>query len=550
MTTAGVQDYWYKDAVFYELNVRAFADGDGDGHGDFIGLTQKVDYLAALGVNAVWLMPFYPSPLRDDGYDISDYYNVAPKYGTLDDFKTALAALHSHGIRVIIDLVMNHTSDEHDWFKESRRSTDNPKRNWYVWSRTDQKYPDVRIIFVDSEKSNWEWDETTQEYYWHRFYKYQPDLNFDNPEVQDEMLNIMRFWLDMGIDGFRVDAVPYLYERDGTNCENLTETHLYIQKMRHVVDQEYPGRIMLAEANQWPRELMPYIENEQEFHMAFHFPIMPRLFMALKKQNCEDIIHILNETPSIPESTQWCVFLRNHDELTLEMVTPEQREWMWDQYAPQPRMRLNLGIRRRLAPLLDNDIRKMDLLNALLFGLAGTPIIYNGDEIGMGDDIWLDDRNGVRTPIQWDDSKNAGFSDADADELYLPVIADEVYGYQKVNVKLSRQNPDSIFHRLCHQIRVRKANPIFGRGAFRLIELENKTVFVFERRWDAATSGAKRVLVLINLSDEAQTVTLESEDRVGLSPFDLLTETPYTPIHEATYTLQLRPYGYLWLDLR
>lgn len=533
---------WYKDAIFYELNVRAFADGNGDGHGDFIGLAQKVDYLAELGVDCVWLMPFYPSPLRDDGYDISDYRNIAPLYGTLEDFKNALDALHARGMRVIIDFVINHTSDQHPWFVESRASKDNPKRDWYVWSPTDFRYKEARVIFIDSLSSNWTYDSTTEEYYWHRFYSEQPDLNFDNPEVRQEMLDTMRFWLNMGIDGFRVDAVPYLFEREGTNCENLKETHAYLKEMRTLVKLEYPDCILLAEANQWPEDLIPYLEDE--FDMAFHFPMMPRLFMGVRQGSNREIISILEKTPPIPPHTQWCLFLRNHDELTLEMVTHEQRAWMWQEYAPDPKMKLNLGIRRRLAPLLENDPRRILLLHAILFALPGSPILYYGDEIGMGDNIDLFDRNGVRTPMQWDDSLNAGFSTAET--TYLPVIDDDGFSYRKINVAAQQANPDSLLHALKHQIAVRKQTPIFGRGQFRVLDAGNEAVFAFERRLeDGAT-----IIVLANLSDHAQTAMLrEVNDYQGSQPKDILTDTPYHPINEAPYTVALQPYGCLWLRL-
>lgn len=533
--------YWYKDAIFYELNVRAFADGNGDGHGDFVGLLQRIDHLTTLGVDCVWLMPFYPSPLRDDGYDISDFCNIAPAYGTLDDFKAVLEAFHARGIRVVIDFIVNHTSDQHPWFVESRSSKTNPKRDWYVWSETDQKYRDARIIFVDTEPSNWTLDPLTNEYFWHRFYKEQPDLNYDNLDVQEAILNAMRFWLNMGIDGFRVDAVPYLIEREGTNCENLPETHVVIKKMRQMVDTEYPGRILLAEANQWPRDLIPYLENE--FHMAFHFPIMPRLFMALRQANRSEIINILNDTPPIPEGTQWCLFLRNHDELTLEMVTEEQRQWMWKEYAPDPRMRLNLGIRRRLAPLLGNDAQKILMLHALLFGLPGSPILYIGDEIGMGDNIWLDDRNGVRTPMQWDASRNGGFSPAA--QTYLPVIDDPVFGYQKVNVATQIAAGRSLLNRLRHKIEVRKRHQVFGRGAFNILEIDNLSVLAFTR-----TDEKERIIVVCNLSDQPQTVTREpAAGFVGITPVDLITGTQYPQITASPYTLTLEPYQCLWLDV-
>src|SRR5512138_1550425 len=395
---------WYRKTILYELYVRAFCDANGDGHGDLRGATQKLDYLQYLGVDCVWLLPLYPSPLKDDGYDISDYYNIHPQYGTLDDFKAFLEAAHARGIRVILDLVMNHTSDQHPWFQAARADRNSPYRDYYVWSDTDEKYKDARIIFVDTEKSNWTWDEQAGQYFWHRFYSSQPDLNFDNLRVREEMKNVMRFWLDMGVDGFRADAVPYLFERERTNCENLAETHLYLKELRKFIDQNYPGRVLLCEANQWPEDVFPYVGRGDEFQMGFHFPIMPRIFMSIRQSDRTSLEWIMARTPVIDKSSQWCIFLRNHDELTLEMVTPEERDWMWAEYAPEPRMRLNLGIRRRLAPLLDNDRRKLELASSLLFTLPGTPIIYYGDEIGMGDNIWLPDRNGVRTPMQW---KNA-----------------------------------------------------------------------------------------------------------------------------------------------
>ncbi|PJF44948.1 MAG: maltose alpha-D-glucosyltransferase [Phototrophicales bacterium] len=527
---------WYKDAIFYELNVRAFADGNGDGHGDFIGLLQKVDYLAELGIDCVWMMPFYPSPLRDDGYDVSDYCDVAAPYGTLDDFKAALNALHERNIRVIIDLVVNHTSDQHPWFIESRSSKDNPKRHWYVWSETDRKYSEARIIFIDTESSNWTYDPPTGEYYWHRFYKEQPDLNYDNPQVQEIMLDVMRFWLDLGVDGFRVDAVPYLFEREGTNCENLPETHEYVKRMRQLIENEYPGRIMLAEANQWPWDLVPYLQDE--FHMAFHFPIMPRLFMAVKKGDCTDLIHILQQTPAIPEETQWCLFLRNHDELTLEMVTEEQRQWMWEQYAPEPRMRLNLGIRRRLAPLLDNDHRKIMLLNEVMMSLPGSPIIYYGDEIGMGDNIWLRDRNGVRTPMQWNASLNAGFSSAKG--TYEPVIDDPIYGYHRVNVEAQRQDPNSLWCQMKHLLDIRRRfASILGRGSFQHLETEDIAIFAYERTYQDTF-----LLVIANFDDTEKTVTLPSR-YVDASLTNVLTDQTYLP--NDTFTLE--PYECVWLKV-
>ncbi|MBK9207695.1 MAG: maltose alpha-D-glucosyltransferase [Anaerolineales bacterium] len=403
---------WYKDAVFYQISVRAFKDSNGDGHGDLRGLTEKIDYIKNLGVDCIWIMPIYPSPLRDDGYDIADYYNVSDEYGKLDDLKGLIAAAHERGIRIIMDLVLNHTSDAHPWFQASRSDKNSPYRDYYVWSDTDKKYEGVRIIFGDIEKSNWAWDEKTQQYYWHRFFSSQPDLNFDNPAVQDEMLNVVRFWLTLGIDGFRVDAPTYLFERDGTNCESLPETHAYLKRIRHLIDGEFPEAIMLAESNQWPKELSQYFSSGDEFHMAFHFPLMPRIFLSIAQNNATPIIEILKDTPSIPDNCQWATFLRNHDELSLEMVTDEERKLMWREFAPEPHMIHNLGIRRRLAPILNNDRSKIELVNSLLFTLPGSPIIYYGDEIGMGDNLNLSDRNGVRTPMQWNSSPSAGFTKA------------------------------------------------------------------------------------------------------------------------------------------
>jgi maltose alpha-D-glucosyltransferase/alpha-amylase len=417
---------WYKDAVFYELYVRAFRDSDGDGHGDLRGVIEKLDYLQDLGVNCIWLMPIFPSPLKDDGYDVADYRGIHPDFGNVEDFRELIAEAHKRSIRVITDLVMNHTSDQHPWFQEARKSKDSPYRDYYVWSDSDEKYAGARIIFLDTEKSNWAWDEESKQYYWHRFYSEQPDLNYDNPKVQEEMLDAMKFWLDMGIDGFRVDAIPYLFEREGTNCENLPETHAFLKKARKFFDENSNDAVLLSEANQWPEDVREYFGDGDEMHMAFHFPVMPRIFIGLKRETTTAIREILARTPEIPEAAQWCTFLRNHDELTLEMVTEAERQWMWKEYAPDPRMRLNLGIRRRLAPLLGNNFAKIVLANSLLFTLPGSPIVYYGDEIGMGDDIWLKDRDGVRTPMQWDRTKNAGFSSAD--KLYAPVVKEDPFG--------------------------------------------------------------------------------------------------------------------------
>ena len=494
---------WFKDAVFYEVYTRAYADSNGDGHGDLRGLTQKLDYIKSLGVDCIWLLPIYPSPLLDDGYDIADYYGVHPDYGTLDDFKTLVAEAHARGLRVIADMVMNHTSDQHPWFQASRSSRESPYRDYYVWSDTDQKYAGTRIIFLDTEKSNWTWDPVAGQYFWHRFYSSQPDLNFDNPAVRQEMINVMDFWLSMGIDGFRADAVPYLFEREGTSCENLPETHAYLKEIRAFMEKKYPGRILLGEANQWPADLRPYMGDGDEFHMAFHFPLMPRIFMALKREDVAPIRAILAQTPEIPETCQWCTFLRNHDELTLEMVTEEDRQWMWAQYAPDPRMRLNLGIRRRLAPLLDGDPRRIELASALIFALPGSPILYYGDEIGMGDNIWLDDRDGVRTPMQWTGNPGTGFSSAPRDRFYAPPIDDERYGYQKVNVAAQLADPTSLLHRLQRLIALRKILPVLSHGRSEFLEPGSQAALAILR-----TMGDERVLALYNLSSRPQQVNV------------------------------------------
>jgi len=490
---------WYKNAVFYEISVRAFKDSNGDGRGDLCGLTEKLDYLQTLGVDCIWIMPIYPSPLKDDGYDIADYYSVDSTYGSLDQLKGMIEAAHQRGIRIVMDLVLNHTSDEHRWFQASRSDRNSPYRDYYVWSDTDQKYKDTRIIFVDTEPSNWTWDEKTGQYYWHRFYASQPDLNFDNPKVQEEMLNVARFWLDLGIDGFRADAVPYLIEREGTNCENLPETHVYLKKLRSFMEEHYPGRILLCEANQYPEDVRPYFGDGDEFHMGFHFPIMPRIYMALKKGRYEDMAEIMRRTPPIPENCQWCTFLRNHDELTLEMVTEEERQWMWKEYAPEPRMKLNLGIRRRLAPLLDNDRRKIEIANSILFTLPGSPIIYYGDEIGMGDNIDLPDRNGVRTPMQWDDSPNAGFSTG---KPFSELVKGEL-GYQNVNVASQINDPDSLFRAIKRMISIRKTHTAFGGSSMEWIETGNPSVAVYVRQHQDET-----LLIINNLSTTPQTIEI------------------------------------------
>jgi len=523
---------WYKDAVFYEIAVRAYKDGNGDGHGDLHGLTEKLEYLQTLGVDCIWLMPIYPSPLRDDGYDIADYYNIAETFGTLDDLNALIHEAHTRDIRIIMDLVLNHTSDEHPWFKASRSDRNSPYRDYYVWSDTDQKYTDTRIIFLDTEPSNWTWDEKTGQYYWHRFYASQPDLNFDNPKVQEEMFNIARFWLELGIDGFRADAVPYLFEREGTNCENLPETHLYLKKLRAFMDQNYPGRILLCEANQWPEDVRPYFGDGDEFQMGFHFPIMPRIYMALKKGRADDMIEILRRTPSIPENCQWCTFLRNHDELTLEMVTPEERQWMWEQYAPEPRMKLNLGIRRRLSSLLDNDRRKIELANSLLFTLPGSPIIYYGDEIGMGDNLDLPDRNGVRTPMQWDESSNAGFTTG---KPFTEFVKGEL-GYQHINVASQLADKNSLFHSISRMVHIRKGHHTFGRGSMEWVITDNPALAMYTRTYQDDI-----LLIINNLSDSLQTVELPPEYQTDYS--ELISNTA----QQIGPSLALQPYAHLWL---
>ena len=494
---------WYKNAIFYEVYVRAFYDSNGDGHGDLAGLIQKLDYLQNLGVDCIWLLPIYPSPLRDDGYDIADYYNILPTYGDLNDFKELVRQAHDRGMRVITDLVMNHTSDQHPWFQAARSSRTSPYRDYYVWSDTDQKYKDARIIFLDTEKSNWAWDEAAGQYYWHRFYSSQPDLNYDNPAVREEMKKIIRFWMDMGIDGFRADAVPYLFEREGTNCENLPETHAYLKEVRAFLDQHYPDAILLGEANQWPEDVLPYFGNGDELHMNFHFPLMPRLYMALKKEDKAPLEWVFERTPAIPENCQWCTFLRNHDELTLEMVTPEEREFMWREYAPDPKMRLNLGIRRRLAPLLENDQRRIRLLYSMLFSFPGTPIIYYGDEIGMGDNIELFDRNGVRTPMQWEASPSAGFSAAPPSHWYAPVISTPPFDPQQVNVADQIQRSDSLYHFLKHLITLRKNHPELASGETRWIDTGLQSVVAVWRK-----EGERWLCAVHNLADKVQEINL------------------------------------------
>ncbi|MGE5249760.1 MAG: maltose alpha-D-glucosyltransferase [Bacteroidota bacterium] len=531
---------WYKDAIFYQVYVRAFYDSDGDGHGDLRGLTLKLDYLKELGVDCIWLMPLYPSPLKDDGYDIADFYGIHSDYGTLEDFKELLDQAHSRGLRVITDLVLNHTSDQHPWFQAARADPASPYRDYYVWSDTDQKYRDARIIFLDTQSSNWSWDPAASQYFWHRFYPSQPDLNYDNPAVQAEMFEVMKFWLDLGVDGFRADAVPYLFEREGTNCENLPETHAFLKKLRHFLDENYTGRVLLCEANQWPEDVRPYFGNGDEFHMGFHFPIMPRIFMDIRKGRAEDMREILRRTPSIPDNCQWCIFLRNHDELTLEMVTEEERQWMWRNYAPELRMRLNLGIRRRLAPLLDNDRRKIELAHSLLFTLPGSPIIYYGDEIGMGDNIWMHDRNGVRTPMQWNTAENAGFSTASQGGLYSPVVRGIPYGAQDVNAEAQQRDPVSLWNTIRGMVAIRKQHPAFGRGSFKWLDLQNDHIAPFQR-----SLGGELILALHNLSDSEQAVELPENLRGSYT--DLLSGRTLD-LSPGSTSLTLAPFQYLWLN--
>jgi maltose alpha-D-glucosyltransferase/alpha-amylase len=536
---------WYKDAVIYQLHVRTFCDSDGNGIGDFRGLTNKLDYLQELGINAIWLLPFYPSPLRDDGYDISDYTSVNPTYGTIEDFKTFLAAAHSRRIRVITELVLNHTSDQHPWFQEARSSRDNPKRDWYVWSDTDNRYQGVRIIFLDTEMSNWAWDPISKSYYWHRFFSHQPDLNFDNPAVREAMWEVMKFWCEIGVDGFRLDAVPYLVEREGTSCENLPETHAVIKDLRMRLDQAYPGKMLLAEANQWPADVRAYFGEADEFHMAFHFPLMPRMFMAVKLEDRKPIIEILEQTPQIPENCQWCIFLRNHDELTLEMVTDVERDYMYDSFANDKAMRINLGIRRRLAPMMENDRRRIELLNGLLLSMPGTPIIYYGDEIGMGDNVYLGDRNGVRTPMQWNGGWNAGFSSADPERLYSPLISNPVYGFQAINVDSQRRSEHSLLSWTKSVIQTRNSFRVFSQGSIEFLSPTNHRVLAYVRQL-----GEEKVLVVNNLSSSAQAVELNLQRYKGHIPIEMFGRNLFPRIGDLPYLLTLAPYQFFWFRLR
>jgi maltose alpha-D-glucosyltransferase/alpha-amylase len=542
---ASPESLWYKDAIIYQLHVRTFCDSNGDGIGDFPGLIQKLDYLQELGVNTIWLLPFFPSPLRDDGYDISDYTAVHPTYGVLEDFKTFLAAAHDRGMRIIIELVLNHTSDQHSWFQESRSSRDNPKRDWYVWRETDDHYQGVRIIFLDTERSNWAWDPLSKSYYWHRFFSHQPDLNYDNPAVFEAMWGVMKFWLEMGVDGFRLDAVPYLVEREGTSCENLPETHAIIRELRRRADREHPGKMLLAEANQWPSDVCSYFGDADEFHMAFHFPLMPRMFMSVQLEDRKPIVEILEQTPQIPEGCQWCLFLRNHDELTLEMVTDIERDYMYDEYAKDKGMRLNLGIRRRLSPMMDNDRWRIQLLNGMLMSMPGTPIIYYGDEIGMGDNVYLGDRNGVRTPMQWNGGWNAGFSGADPERLYSPLISNPVYGYQAINVESQRRSQHSLLSWMRRIIHVRKSSRVLSRGSIEFLKPSNHRVLAYVRQL-----GEEKILVVNNLSKSAQAVELDLRQYKGSIPIEMFGGNLFPRIGDLYYLLTLGPYQFFWFRLR
>jgi len=535
---------WFKHAVFYEIHVRGFFDGNADGMGDLRGVTDKLDYLEWLGIDCIWLLPMYPSPLRDGGYDIADFYDIHPDYGTVDDFRAFVDAAHQRQIRVIADLVMNHTSSDHPWFQEARSSPDSPKRDWYVWSDSDDGYPDARVIFVDTEPSNWTWDPLAGQYYWHRFFSHQPDLNYENPEVQDEMLRVLRFWLDLGIDGFRLDAVPYLYEDEGTNCENLPRTHEYLKRVREEVDASYPDRVLLAEANQWPEDVVEYFGEGDECHMAFQFPIMPRMFMSLRREDATPMYEILERTPSLPDNCQWGLFLRNHDELTLEMVTDDERDYMYAEYAKDPRMKLNLGIRRRLAPLLDNGRDEIELMHAVLFSLPGSPVLYYGDEIGMGDNVFLGDRDGVRTPMHWTGDRNGGFSTADFAQLYLPPLMDPVYGYAAVNVEAQLRTPTSLLRWLHRFVELRKQHPVFGLGTYEPLEPSNPRIFAHVRRWEEEI-----VLCVHNLARTAQAAELDLAEFDGLVPEEMFGQTRFPPIGELPYLLTFGARGFYWFRL-
>jgi maltose alpha-D-glucosyltransferase/alpha-amylase len=536
--------HWYKRAVFYEVLVRGFADSNGDGTGDLRGLADKLDYLSWLGIDCIWLLPIYASPLRDGGYDISDFMSVLPDFGDLGDFVQLVDAAHARGMRVIADLVINHTSDAHPWFQASRSDPTGPYGDFYVWSDTDDRYLDARVIFVDTETSNWTWDPSRQQYYWHRFFRHQPDLNYENPAVQDAVLEVLRFWLDLGIDGFRLDAVPYLFEAEGTNCENLPAAHDYLKRLRREVDAMFPDRVLLAEANQWPADVVEYFGDDDECHMAFHFPLMPRIFMAVRRESRYPIAEILANTPEIPPNCQWGIFLRNHDELTLEMVTDEERDYMYAEYATDPRMKANVGIRRRLAPLLENSRRQIELFTGLLLSLPGSPVLYYGDEIGMGDNIYLGDRDGVRTPMQWSPDRNAGFSSCDPHRLYLPLLMDPVYGYQAVNVEAETRQASSLLHWTRRMIDVRKRHPTFGQGSYLELPASNPSVLAFVREF-----GDDIVLCVNNLSRFHQPVELDLRRFEGCTPVELSGGVHFPRIGELPYLLTVTGHGFFWFQL-
>ncbi len=551
--------HWYKRALFYEVLVRGFHDSNSDGTGDLRGLTSRLDYLQWLGIDCIWLLPIYASPLRDGGYDISDFTSVLPDFGNIGDFVELIDQAHERGIRVIADLVMNHTSDSHPWFQASRADPDGPYGDFYVWSDTDDRFPEARVIFVDTEHSNWSYDQVRGQYYWHRFFSHQPDLNYENPRVQDAMLEVLRFWLDLGIDGFRLDAVPYLYEREGTNCENLKETHEYMKRIRTEVDRLYPDRVLLAEANQWPADVVEYFGDPEvggdECHMAFHFPLMPRIFMAVRREQRYPISEIMAQTPPIPANCQWGIFLRNHDELTLEMVTDDERDYMYAEYAKDPRMKANIGIRRRLAPLLENDRNQLELFTALLLSLPGSPVLYYGDEIGMGDNIWLGDRDGVRTPMQWTPDRNAGFSSCDPARLYLPLLMDPIYGYQALNVEAQQKNGGSFLHWTKRMIEIRKRHPVFGLGGYAELSSSNPSVLAFVREYTVpghrpdGLEATDRILCVNNLSRFPQPVELDLRRFKGVTPVECMGGVTFPPIGDLSYLLTLPGHGFYWFIL-
>ncbi len=537
---------WFKDAIFYEVPVKSFFDSNNDGIGDIRGVTLKLDYLKDLGVDCLWLLPFYKSPLKDDGYDVSDYYEIQPEYGTMDDFRELVEEAHSRGLRIILDLVANHVSDQSSWFQEAISGRNSPKRDWFVWSDTPDKYPLARVIFKDTETSNWAWEPKTKQYYWHRFYSHQPELNYDNQEVRNAIVKVIRYWLGMGIDGFRCDAVPFLFEKEGTNCENLPETHQFFKEIRKMVDADYPGRILLAEANQWPTEAKEYFGDQDEFHMAFNFPLMSRIFIALVKDSIYPITNIVRDTIPVPEKCDWAIFLRNHDELTLEMVSDEERDVMFKEYARLPKMKLNLGIRRRLAPLVDNDRDTLEMLHALILSLPGCPVLYYGDEIGMGDNIYLGDRNGVRTPMQWSHDRNAGFSLADAEQLFSPVITNPNYHYESTNVESESRLPTSLLNWIKKMLRVRKKfSKVMGRGSFRLIQNDNPKILPFIREY-----GDEKILCLYNISRMPAFLEMDLREFSGYTPREAVTDTDFPTIGELPYFFTFPPRSFFWMSLR